>query len=261
MIRKIIRGLNGLVSVVTAVALLVCGAYAGYALWDNQQVYASAENVQADMLRLKPKVEETDGEAVEAGPSFAELLAINPDVCAWVSMDNTRIDYPVLQGETNLSYINTDVYGHFALPGSIFLDSRCDRTYHEPYALLYGHHMAQGAMFGDLDLYKDKQFFLENRTGTLMLPDRVYDLETFACLLVTASDDHIFEPDRWEESVLELLPYVQEHAMYVHGEVMAELTASWQDENVPDLPILALTTCSSEFTDARTIVLTVMRQR
>lgn len=260
MIRMLIRGLNALVSVVTAVALLVCGAYAGYALWDNQQVYASAENVQAEMIRLKPKVEEGEN-AEETGPSFAELMAINPDVCAWVSMDNTRIDYPVLQGESNLSYINTDVYGHFALPGSIFLDSRCDRTYHEPYALLYGHHMAQGAMFGDLDLYKDKQFFLENRTGMLMLPDRVYDLETFACLLVTATDDYIFEPDRWETGLAELLPYVQERAMYVHGEVMAELSASLLDDTVEDLPVLALTTCSSEFTDARTIVLTVMRER
>ena len=41
------------------------------------------------------------------------------------------IDYPILQGEDNLSYINTDVYGSFALAGSIFLDSRCDNTFHD----------------------------------------------------------------------------------------------------------------------------------
>ena len=67
--------------------------------------------------------------------SFEELLAINPDVCAWVSLDNTKVDYPVLQGANNMIYLNQDVYGDFALAGSIFLDSRNDRTFSDRYSL------------------------------------------------------------------------------------------------------------------------------
>ena len=40
-----------------------------------------------------------------------------------------------------------------------FLDSGCDNGFREPYALLYGHHMADHKMFGDLDLYEDRVFF------------------------------------------------------------------------------------------------------
>ena len=57
--------------------------------------------MQAELLSLKPKI---NGDGMQgAGPTFEELLAINPDVCAWVTLDNTRVDYPVLQGETNLT--------------------------------------------------------------------------------------------------------------------------------------------------------------
>ena len=110
--RAILRAANALVSLAVAVCLTVSGAYACYALWDNQQVYSAAENVQLEMQKLKPKVEQTtdqaDAPAEPAPPSFDELLAVNEDVCAWLTIDNTKIDYPVLQGETNLDYINTD---------------------------------------------------------------------------------------------------------------------------------------------------------
>ncbi len=250
--RTVLKTANALVSTVIVIVLFLAGAYSFFALWDNNRVYSAAGNVQADMIKLKPEIEPTDEE--NTGADFSSLLSVNNDVCAWLTMDNTEIDYPVLQGETNLTYINTDVYGNFALAGSIYLDSRNSKDYTDTYSLLYGHHMENSKMFGDLDLYKDEAFFESNRTGTLILPDRAYDLEIFACLLVNASDDAIFDPTRWQdENINKLLTYISDNALHVHGESLNELAQS--DEQ---LQILALSTCSSEFTDARTIVLTVM---
>lgn len=246
----ILKAANALVSLVVALALLTAGAYSCYALWDNNHIYAVAGNVQEDMLRLKPTV--LSGSDGDQGASFSELLSINPDVCAWVSMDGTGIDYPVLQGESNLTYINTDVYGNFALAGSIFLDSRCDKTYQSAYSLLYGHHMDNSKMFGDLEHYKEEKFFQKNQTGTLILPDRTYHLKVIACLLLPASDDSVFSPMQWQDNIDGLLDYAEVHAMYLHEDT---LSLARQQENAQ---ILALTTCSSEFTDARTIILTMM---
>lgn len=255
MARMILRAANGLLSAFLTVVLLIAGVYSAYALWDNNQIYQAAANVQADMIKLKPQVEETG----EEGPSFAELLAVNPDVCAWITMDGTEIDYPVLQGETNLTYINTDVYGNFALAGSIFLDTRCDRNFEQAYHLLYGHHMENSEMFGDLDLYKDAEFFRENQTGMLILPGRIHSLQTFACLLVYASDDVIFEPDRWQDDIQGLLEYARDNALNRDDETIAALLAACEDPGAETPQIVALSTCSSEFTDARTIVLAVMK--
>ena len=216
---RILKAANSVIAFLVVVALCVCGAYSVYTLWDNNRIYTAAEDVPD-------------------GSTFAELLAI-----------------PVLQGETNLTYINTDVYGNFALAGSIYLDSRNTPDFSDPYSLLYGHHMEGGGMFGDLDLFKDKAFFEENRTGTLLVPGKGYDLEIFACLLVSASEDNIFEPDRWRTDIDGLLDYAEETAMYVRQETVEEL----RNSQAP--LVLALSTCSSEFTDARTIVLAAMQPR
>lgn len=248
MIKILLKAINFAVSFLVFFSLCTAGVYAAYALWDNSRIYAAAMDVQADMLKLKPKTED-----VENGASFEELLAVNPDVCAWVSLDNTMVDFPVLQGETNLSYINKDVYGNFALAGSIFLDSCNDRAFTDTYSLLYGHHMENSGMFGDLDLYKNRKFFDDNTTGMLILPDRAYKLEIFACLLVPASEDYIFNTDQWQADIDGAIAYVEENALYLHRNTLEELKGLGAPQ------MLALTTCSTEFTDARTIILAVMK--
>jgi len=239
---------NAIVTIVVAVAFLIAGTYAAFALWDNNTIYAAAENVQLEMIKIKP-VESTEG-----GASFEELLAINPDVKAWVTLDNTTIDHPILQGETNLSYINTDVYGEFALAGSIFIDTRSDGDFRDPYSLVYGHDMIEGKMFGDLVLYKDEEFFNENSTGTLILPDRSYDLKVYATLVVMANDEMIFNTDPHEDGLSELIDYTEKNALHLRP----EMTEALKEAADNGLQILSLTTCSGEFTDARTIILTVM---
>lgn len=243
---KILNILNSMLSILLCICLLVSGAYAAFALWDNSQVYAAVQNVQEDMLQLKPQKTE------EEGPSFEELLKINTDVCSWLTLDETGIDYPVLQGDHSTVYINTDVYGEFSLSGSIFMDSRNSPDFSDSYNLLYGHHMDGGYMFGDLDRFKNADDFEKLGKGTLLLPDRSYDLEVFAVLTVRASDPMIFEPDRWKEDLTELLDFLQEHQMFVKESVLAAV------KNAENPQLLVMTTCSSEFTDARTVVVADM---
>ena len=171
--------------------MLLAVVWSGYALWDNSRVYAAADNVQAGLLAFKPQPQEDNS------LSFIQLRDINPDVCGWLTLDGTAIDYPVVQGESNFTYLNTDVYGSFALAGSIFLDVDCDADFSGRYSLLYGHHMENGRMFGDLDKYKDGAFFRQNTTGTLTLPGGSYRLEVLACLVVPASEQAIFAPGKW----------------------------------------------------------------
>lgn len=243
----ILKWLNKIISLCAALGILLMGSYCVYALWDNHQILAAAGDVQADMLKLKPAVDSED-----EGASFEDLLAINKDVCGWITLDHTAIDHPILQGENILSYINTDVYGNVALAGSIFLDPDNDKAFTDNYALIYGHHMDDHKMFGDLDLYKDETFFDENTTGTLILPDRTYKLEIFALLLVPASEESIFNPEQWFDDIEGLLSFAKENAKLLHE-------STWEDLRQDEHPqILGLSTCSTDFTDARTVLLTRM---
>lgn len=191
------------------------------------------------------------------GAPFDELKAINPDVNGWLTMPETAIDYPLVQGETNYSYINTDVYGEFALSGSIFLDSRNDNEYLDVYSLLYGHNMSKHRMFGDVNLYKDQEFFEANQQGELYLPDKKHTLQAVSCIVCSASDWVRFNPERWSELTNEeILQYAQEDALYVSETGLNALQTVLEAGEKPRL--VALSTCSNEFTDARTILLTIM---
>ncbi len=241
--RRCVRMIDSFVSLVLVLAIVLLGSYSAFALWDNKQVYSAAKDVQIKMQELKPDIE------AEEGPSLSQLVSIHPDVKGWLTLDGTAIDYPVLQGESNLSYINTDVYGNFALAGSIFMDCRNNGDFSDSYNLIYGHHMANSNMFGDLDLYREEPFFRENRTGILMTEGKVYDLQLFAVLVISASEDQIFEV-RAEKDLKSLFSFIEKEALY-HRE-LPELNEGTK--------ILALTTCSSDFSDARTIVIAEMKK-
>jgi len=245
--RGILRFCQGTVNLATALALLLCGSIGVYALWDNSQVLASAADVREELLRWKPKASQISEENPDNGESFARLCQVNPDVCGWITMEGTGIDFPVVQGQNNMHYISRDVFGNFSLAGSIFLDSRDDPAFGESYALLYGHHMADGNMFGDLDLYKDEAFFRDHGSGELILPDRIYQLDTVACLVVGASDRYIFDPDYVRTNMDGLAGFLRENALYLREDLLDETEK-----------FLALSTCSTEFTDARTVVLARM---
>ncbi len=241
---RLVRLINSLISAAEMIVLVVVLAYALFALWDNRQVYHSADAARDELFAFKPQEE-------DAAPSFDELQAINPDVCAWLTMDGTNIDYPVVQGENNFEYLSLDVYGEYSLAGTIYLDSRNNREFTDEYSVLHGHHLDRSRMFGDLDLYKQQDFFAENTTGTLLVPGGYYSLDVMAYLLVESTDEVIFAPQNWVEDNSEVLEYARENAVYMNEDVFERAGEDGSQ-------LLCLATCSTETTEARTIIICLM---
>ena len=107
--------------------------------------------------------------------------------------------------------------------------------------------MVSGQMFGDLENYQDAAFLREHTAGALLLPDRACRLEVLGCLLLPASERRIFAPEEQQDTAA-LLDWAADAAL------------CWREEARPPEQVLALTTCSSAFTDARTVVLAAVWQ-
>ena len=235
---RLARGADRVLTALLALLLALILAYACFALWDTWRIYDGAA-VDESLLQYKPEFNADNGD------SFEDLMSLNPDVCAWLSIEDTHIDYPVVRGDDNVTYVNTDVYGDFSLSGSIFLDYRNNPDFTDSYSLIYGHHMDGAVMFGELAYFLEQTYFEEHATGVLYLPGRTCRIEWFACLQTDAYDERIFTPGNLTESEQSaLLAWVRDSAPRYR-----EIGVTEQD------PLLALSTCSDASTNARTVLL------
>ena len=227
-------------SYLAIVLMIVMVSYGGYSLWDTYVTMTGAF-LSKGFLKYKPDVNNSE----ETRLSLQELLAINPDTRGWITLDGTHIDYPMVQGKDDMEYVNKDATGEFALSGAIFLSAENKPDYSDPYMLTYGHHVENGAMYGDVMEFLDEGYFEKNRTGHLFLPDgRARNLEVFAAIECDAYDRMIYSVDDKKGQIMNLVNYLKEHATHFRDIGMKELDQ-----------VMALSTCVSLETNGRAVVM------
>lgn len=203
----------------------------GYTMYDTLLIY-NASNGE-DLRSYKPII-------TDDGTEWDSSI-LSDDVVAWLTVDDTSIDYPVLQGINNSEYLNKDAFGKYSVAGSIFLDCRNAPDFSDTYSLIYGHHMEYGHMFGALDAFAEKKYFDTHRTAKLIVGNKVYDIEFFACLDADGATREIFVPESAEIA----LQYVRGHSRIFY------------EPNGDKL--IALSTCKFPETTERTIVFGTLR--
>ncbi len=230
--RGIIRIVNELVSLSVITFFLLMFLYASWSVYDAQRIYN-----QADRTIFKTYKPEANA---EDSPTFQELKLINPDVLGWLTVYGTGIDYPLVQGERNDDYTNTDVTGKFSLSGSIYLDSHNTKDFSDFNTIIYGHHMDRHEMFGDLDLFKDKQFFDTHQYGNLYYEGKNHGIQFFLMINGDAYDSNLYNPNVASAERQRYLDYLIDIA-----EHRRELDVTTEDR------IVILSTCAAGMSNAR----------
>ncbi len=227
---KLIRFINYLIDKTLFLICLVFFLLGSYGLYDSYMVYQ--HTTDNSILKYKPGYETDDADNKE----------IKENMVAWLTLDDTGVDYPVMQGDDNTEYLNKDPYGDYSLAGSIFLDSRNDPDFKDFYSLVYGHHMEQKMMFGALDSYLEKDFFDSHKNGTLIVDDEIYEIRIFAVVESVATEPAIFAPTETDKT----LKYIKKHALYI------------DEASVPDKEkgeqLLGMSTCKYPDTADRTVI-------
>ncbi len=195
------RAGNRILSFFATILILLMLLYGGYSLWDSYQINHAAF-LSNDLLKYKPSADGGENYSLE------ELMAINPDTRGWLTIDDTHIDYPVVQGKDDMEYVNKDIFGEFALSGAIFLSCLNSPDFTDGYSLIYGHHMDNGGMFGDVVEFVDADYFESHTSGTLYLSGGTYPVELFACMEVDAYDRLVYAPGE-RCDLGELLEYIR----------------------------------------------------
>lgn len=180
---SVLKTANVILSGVTTAVAVVVMAFSGYMIYENGYLQHRAYGMQ--YIDYKP---------VDQGSTISidKLMEELPNSVGWITMTDTHIDYPVMQAEDDLYYVNRDPYGNPSLSGSIYLQAKNKSDFSDSYNLLYGHHMDNGAMFGDLTQYADPEFFSSHLYGKLVTLQEEYVVEVISLVSTDAYEQALY---------------------------------------------------------------------
>lgn len=224
---------------------------------------AAAETITAPMLEtakdFTPAVPSGPAQIPEPVPTappyvspidFSYLWSIDPYIFAWITIEGTNIDYPIAKHPTDDSYyLFHTIEGYSGYPGAIYAFGYTAADFSQFNTIVYGHNMASGTMFADLNRYQDRSYMDAHRTVKIYTPDAEYSYTAFAFVyyddrLIDTWYDQRVEADRQE--YLDSLDDLGSSRTYVLDDV----------EVGTDSHILTLATCHNVSTE-RTLLVAV----
>lgn len=109
-------------------------------------------------ITIEPSPHEVSKEiTIESNP-FAKYFNVNSDFAGWLTINDTKVNYPVAKGSDNAYYLEHSFENKKNELGSIFMDYRNVGMGVDSHTVLYGHYTESGYMFGDLDRYLSRKY-------------------------------------------------------------------------------------------------------
>ena len=117
---------------------------------------------------------------------FTALHEENNDFSGWLTIEGTKINYPVMSREgDNDYYLDKNFNGQEDKNGLLILDYRSNVLESGQNIIIYWHNMRTGVMFGTLKNYKDRDFSLKHQTIKF---DSLYEEGTYRVVAAMLSE-------------------------------------------------------------------------
>ncbi len=182
------------------------------------------------------------------------LLQLNPDTVGWISIANTKVDYPIVQSEDNAYYMDKGFDHQPSRAGSIFMDYRdlfgYDVTRQSDNIVLYGHNMANNSMFGSLRRYRQDYSFYE--TAQYIELSSNFDNYTFVIFALVITDGSGNATWRyWDMQEFENDAAFNDYVETARSKSLVDINVDVQ----PGDQLLTLQTCYSDSDGTRFLVI------
>ncbi len=170
---------------------------------------------------------------------FEELLKKNTDTVGYLSVNNTKINYPVVQASTNSYYLNRDFNKRKNSMGWIFMDYRNNAKDLDKNTIIYGHNIKQGIMFGTLKYALNSSWYKKesNQVITFNTPTKNMKWRIFSIYRIPATEDYLKTEFESDEEYMEFLNMLKNRSIYNFNVELNERSK-----------ILTLSTCFSHTT-------------
>lgn len=209
--------------------------------------------IEVPKIEEEPKLE-ISSELLESGYEFDEidfetLKSINKDSSAWITIDDTKIDLPIVSSTDNEFYLHHDIEGNSSKSGTLFTDYRnmsLESETLDDITFIYGHHMKGGKMLAQICNYKNQDFYENHKFGIIYTPDGyAYKASVVASLVVDGDDESIIYRNNFETKA-DFVKYMLDIKEKSLIECIDKIDYSSK--------YVALVTCSYETNNSRCIV-------
>lgn len=259
-VRKVVLDIAIIVFVVTAsilVKVLVIDPFINNMKYDEIRQLVKSDDVEISTEITTDPQGNKIVRQVKKSKNWNELKKINSDIIGWISIDDTNIDYPVLQydGDTldYQYYLYKDIYKNYSGYGSIFADFRSDKGVDSKNIILHGHHMNDGSMFQNLMNYGrysiDLDYYKEHPVINFDTPAGDETYKIISIFKTNTLDQHgeffdyLVGSFNSDAEFMNYVYLVRERSLVDTG-----VTCNEDDQ------LLTLSTCSYEYSDFRTVV-------
>lgn len=229
-------------------------------------IYGREETKEVTQNNLENGKENVESESEEKGETIStenteevkqetermlqvkELQGQNADIIGWIEIENTNINYPVLQGTNNRYYMTHNYKKENSKNGSIFLDTTYNWNIPSNNLLIYGHNLGNGMMFQELLKYEKESFYQEHPVirFTTAEEDAEYEIiSVFKSRVYYKSEKNVFRYYYFINSKSE-----EEYNQFVKNAKNASLYSIDATANYGD-QLITLSTCSYYVQDGR----------
>lgn len=245
----------GCVAAVILILLIVMLVMLGMSEEEPEETLPTETTQATTTVETEETTEETQTETVETDPGMLEDMAAlyqqNPDIAAWITIEGTKLDYPVMYTpDDEEKYIYKDFEEKYHFAGLPFIDKDCSIDPESDNIVIYGHNMNDGSAFNTLMSYVGQKFWEEHPTISYktLYEERTYEIvAAFYDRIYYKSEDcfkfYEFIDAETEEEYNEAIEYYKKTARYDTG-----VTAEYGDH------LITLVTCSYHVDYGRFVV-------
>jgi sortase B len=225
--------------ILTDIILIAALITAGYAGWNIYTILNDNHQGSAAYEELASKAETgSSTSSNEKTVDFSYLSGINPNIQAWITLDDSNIDYPAVQYTDNSYYLTHLFNGEYNSHGCIFIDSNNQTGFADKNTVVYGHHMHDGTMFADVENYKNSSYYAGHKQFDIYTPDGRWVMYPVAGLVTTADVNYIrytFTDDddylSYVNSFVSKSTFTSEESITASDQMMTLSTCSYDVEN------------------------------
>lgn len=176
--------------VYTIITILLIGLVliSSYLIFKEKKQNEKQENTFEDLIEI---VEENIENQEERKIDINKLYEENKDIVGWLKIDNTTINYPIMQNINDPNYyLRRDFYKNYSSYGTPYMAKQCNLN--SDNIVIYGHHMKNNKMFGELEKYKSKDFYNNHKIITFTTLEKEHSYEIFAVFKTTVYTKNTF---------------------------------------------------------------------